>query len=825
MKLRNKVLLAIGAAWGVLMGLTYVGSWNFLIKNFIELEQQQVRTNLFRVQESIDQISKGLASFTADWAHWNDAKAFILGTNPSFVSDNINIAALSNSNINLLLYFDKAGQLKVGVAVDLIHRHFIPILDGINRYTYPDSQLLHRTDVNKDCVGFMLLPSGIMIVASSAVTDGDKHYPIVGAMVNARYFSTALLQQVADRTRSRLKLFNSSQIARNPILSQEYAKLSKYNGYQTRIVNDDFIAGYLLIRDVNNTPIGMIRLLEHRDIYKKGVNAINFLLGSFLLLGAVLALLLWWLLRSLIVLRLEKLDRQIAEVSNSNRLELRVDAKGHDELSSVATRVNNMLSIIQSGHEKLEDRVHQRTKELEETNIKLTKEITERHAVEKELLVHKEHLDYLAHYDHLTGLPNRVLFNDLLNKALHNAQRHHKKLAVLFIDLDRFKAINDAYGHHAGDIVLKTLSARFTSVLRTEDTLARLGGDEFILMLTDLEHTNSPAIVAKKLLQVCEQPVILDNREFFLGASIGISIFPEDGNNLETLQKNADMAMYCAKNSGGESYHFFTEEMNLNAHKLIKLEADLRKAITNHELVNYYQPILDLKTNQVMAVETVARWQHPELGLISPGEFIPLAEETGLILKVGEWVLQQACKDNQSWQEQGFKPVIVTVNLSAIQFRQHQLIDTIKYALETSGIAPNCLEVEITESAVMENVETAIAKLKEIQQMGIKIAVDDFGTGYSSISYLKQFPIDVLKIDQSFIKDIPNNKVDMSITNAIIDLAHSLNLLTIAEGVETNEQLDFLRNAGCDCIQGYFFSRPIPADQLIALLEKSAASR
>lgn len=824
MKLRNKVLLAIGAAWGVLMGLTYIGSWHFMIKSFIELEQQQIRTNLFRVQESIDQISKTLASFTADWAHWNDAKAFILGTNPNFVSDNINLAALINSNINLLMYFDKAGQPKVGVAVDLINRHFTPISDGISQYIYPDSQLLHRTDVNNDTLGFMSLPSGIMIVAASAVTDGSKNYPIVGAMITGRYFSTSLLQQVADRTRSKLKLFRPDQIAKNPILTQEYALLSKHNGYQTRIVNNNFVAGYMLMRDVNNVPIGMIRLLEHRDIYTKGVGAINFFLGSFLLLGAILALFLWWLLRTLIVLRLERLDRRIAEVSNSNRLDMRVDAKGHDELSSVATRVNNMLSIIQSGHEQLEARVHQRTKELEETNIKLTQEITERHAVEKELLVHKEHLDYLAHYDHLTGLPNRVLFNDLLNKALHNAQRHHKKLAVLFIDLDRFKNINDAYGHHAGDMVLKTLSARFTSVLRTEDTLARLGGDEFILMLTDLEHTNSPAIVAKKLLQVCEQAVVLDNHEFFLGASIGISIFPEDGNNLETLQKNADMAMYCAKNSGGESYHFFTEEMNLNAHKLIKLEADLRKAITNHELVNYYQPILDLKTNQVMAVETVARWQHPELGLISPSEFIPLAEETGLILKIGEWVLQQACKDNQSWQQQGYKPVIVTVNLSAIQFRQHQMIDTIKYALETSGISPHWLEIEITESAVMENVETAIAKLKEIQQMGIKIAVDDFGTGYSSISYLKQFPIDVLKIDQSFIKDIPHSKVDMSITNAIIDLAHSLNLLSIAEGVETSEQLNFLRNIGCDCIQGYFFSRPIPAAQVISLLEKSVAS-
>jgi diguanylate cyclase (GGDEF)-like protein len=497
-----------------------------------------------------------------------------------------------------------------------------------------------------------------------------------------------------------------------------------------------------------------------------------------------------------------------------------VDETGSDELSSVSSRINHMMSIIEASHLKLEHRVKERTHELQKTNIQLQQEIAERKIVEKELIIHKEHLVRLAHYDSLTSLPNRVFFNEMLNKTLNQAKRQGKMLAILFIDLDRFKNINDALGHPIGDRVLKEVANRFSTVLRAGDVLARLGGDEFILLLNDIEQPKFASPVAEKILHLCAQPIKVDTHEFFITTSIGICVYPGDGDSLEDLLKNADMAMYKAKRAGGGIFQYYTKEMNLEAHEHIKLEASLRKAIKNNEFILHYQPKLNLSDGNMMGVEALIRWESPELGMVSPAKFIPLAEETGLIMQIGEWALREACRANKSWQNQGYKPISTAVNLSPKQFRHQDIAQLVKTILQETDLAPEYLELEITETAVMDNVDAAINRLNDISKMGVKITIDDFGTGYTSISYLKQFPVSVLKIDQSFIKGIPDNQDDLAITTAVIALAHSLNMHVVAEGVETPEQLQFLADHDCDMVQGYYLSRPLPEAKILLQLTK-----
>jgi diguanylate cyclase (GGDEF)-like protein len=387
-------------------------------------------------------------------------------------------------------------------------------------------------------------------------------------------------------------------------------------------------------------------------------------------------------------------------------------------------------------------------------------------------------------------------------------------MAVLFIDLDRFKTINDAMGHSTGDLVLKEIARRLESCLRAGDVLARLSGDEFIALLNDLPYNKFASHIADKLLQVCAVPVKIASREFFITASIGICIFPNDGGSLEDLQKNADMAMYKAKHAGGNNFQYFTKEMNTEAHEHIQMESMLRKAIANNEFILFYQPKLDLGSGKVTGVEALIRWDSPDVGMISPNKFIPLAEETGLILQIGEWALREACKTAKSWQTEGFDPISVAVNLSPKQFRHKDIAQLVASVLKESGLEPEYLNLEITETAVMDNVETAIQRLTEIKGMGVEISVDDFGTGYTSISYLKRFPIDVLKVDQSFIKGIPQNTDDVAIVSAVIAMAHNLGMTVVAEGVETEEQMQYLAEHACDMIQGYFISSPLPANKV-----------
>ena len=432
-----------------------------------------------------------------------------------------------------------------------------------------------------------------------------------------------------------------------------------------------------------------------------------------------------------------------------------------------------------------------------------------------------EHQIYrLAYYDSLTGLPNRTLFYSLLEQALTEAHRNRTHGALLFLDLNRFKNINDSFGHTSADIILKEVSHRLSMTLRDEDIVSRLGGDEFVIALPEIRRTEHAGHVAQKLLAALAEPFFIEQHEVLLSASIGISIFPQDGRDTETLIKNADVAMYRAKKLGSSTHVFYSQEMNLRSLDQLKLEGNLRRAIDRGEFHLYFQPQLDLASGRINGAEALLRWQHPEHHQISPAQFIPVAEETGLIIPIGEWVIDAACRQVRKWLDQGLPPVRIAVNLSARQFSA-SLPKTILGIIARHGIPSDSLELEITESMLMHNADSVVAMMREFGEAGILMALDDFGTGYSSLSYLKRFPIDNLKIDQSFVRGIPADQDDCAIARAIISMAKNLRLSVIAEGVETVAQLEFLREAGCDEIQGYYFSRPIPADEFAALLIKT----
>ncbi len=432
---------------------------------------------------------------------------------------------------------------------------------------------------------------------------------------------------------------------------------------------------------------------------------------------------------------------------------------------------------------------------------------------------YEEQLHHLATHDDLTGLANRALMQDRLEQSILFAKRSGRLVAVLLLDLDRFKIINDSLGHSFGDRLLQIIADRLKESVRGADTVARLGGDEFVILLAELANEEDVGKVAKKILDNITAPVKIEDREITITASLGISIYPQDGNDEETLIRNADIAMYRAKEENN-SFRLYAPEMNLVVHEVMEMETDLRRAVERNELLLHYQPKVCLETGRIIGAEALLRWKHPVRGMIMPGIFIPLAEETGLIQPIGEWVLLNICKQIKAWQEQGLSVVPIAANLSARQFRKDDLVETVQRILQETALPPHLLELELTESMIMRDPQSAVSTMQHLNILGVSLSLDDFGTGYSSLNYLRRFPVDCLKIDRSFISDVANDSSAAAVTTSIIAIAHSLGLQAVAEGVETKEQLDFLRECGCDSYQGYFFSTPLPENGFTEMLRR-----
>ncbi|SFP70215.1 PAS domain S-box-containing protein/diguanylate cyclase (GGDEF) domain-containing protein [Nitrosomonas cryotolerans] len=429
-------------------------------------------------------------------------------------------------------------------------------------------------------------------------------------------------------------------------------------------------------------------------------------------------------------------------------------------------------------------------------------------------------LQYEATHDRLTGLPNRFFLVDRFKSALEYARRNQSHIAVLFLDIDNFKRVNDNLGHAAGDILLGQVAHRLQGCLRSNDTVARHGGDEFTIVAGDLSDPEKVLIVLHKLNEAFERPVIVHSQEIYVTFSVGIALYPHDGDGIETLLRHSDIAMYRAKSAGSNQYRFYASDMNIRGHELLKMEADLRYALEHEQFILHYQPQVDLSNGRIVGVEGLIRWQHPVRGLVSPADFIPLLENSSLIIPVGEWVLREACRLHRTWRESGFDGVRLSVNVSAVQFNDGELLDKVRRALQEEEMPQQALELEITENILMQDPVKATEILQSIHALGVRVAIDDFGTGYSSLAYLKRFPLDALKIDQAFVRDIINSASDAVIVEASISLAHKLGLEVVGEGVETVEQFEFLRLQKCNLAQGYHLGRPIPELQLSQWLAK-----
>ncbi|HSH96870.1 MAG: EAL domain-containing protein [Methylophilaceae bacterium] len=436
-----------------------------------------------------------------------------------------------------------------------------------------------------------------------------------------------------------------------------------------------------------------------------------------------------------------------------------------------------------------------------------------------ELKHSQNRLNELVNHDSLTGLPNRTLLNELLSHAIKRAEREQNQLAVLFIDLDRFKAINDSLGHQVGDKLLYEVANRIKLAVRDSDVVARLGGDEFLVMMDMIKHKQDVELVTKKIIKSLQAEFVIDGRDLFIGASVGIALYPEHSMEVDGLVNAADIAMYHVKNSGKNSHCFYSADLSKNANELFMMENHLRRALERDQLEVYYQPQVRIRDGKIIGAESLLRWQHPELGMVSPAKFIPLAEETGLILQIGEWVLRESALQASRWAHAGYHLNRVSVNVSGVQIQRSNFADTVYGVLIETDCNPRLLELEITESTVMHNTEFVISVFNRIKNLGLKLAIDDFGTGYSSLSHLKRLPLDKLKIDQSFVRELPGNADDAAIANAIHAMANSLGFNVIAEGVETEAQAAFLLEMGCEIAQGYLYSRPVTAIQFTALLE------
>jgi diguanylate cyclase (GGDEF)-like protein/PAS domain S-box-containing protein len=449
-------------------------------------------------------------------------------------------------------------------------------------------------------------------------------------------------------------------------------------------------------------------------------------------------------------------------------------------------------------------------------DISIVEDISDRKEVEARV-------QYLATHDEMTGLPNRVMFGELLHHTIESARRHVRQCAVLFIDLDRFKIVNDSLGHAAGDQLLKEVSSRLLARVRTSDVVARLGGDEFVVLIEEVADMEDASDVARKILGAVLDPIEILGQECRVTASIGIATYPSDAQDAAALMRHADIAMYHAKEEGKNNFQFYSKEANPMSVERLALEAHLRRALEQNEFSLQYQAKVDLKTGAITGVEALLRWWNHELGTIPPAHFIPLAEETGLIVPIGKWVLQTACEQNVAWQRRGLRPVVMAVNLSPRQFRDNRLLDDIAEVLAQTHLAPELLELEITESMLISNLEQAVEKAHAIKNLGVRLAIDDFGTGYSSLSQLKRFPIDTLKVDRSFVRDLPANTDDMAITEAIIAMGRTLGVTVVAEGVETAAQQAFLTGHACDEMQGFYFSEPCHPDAFAGLLDSAEA--
>ena len=767
------------------------------------LEDKYIIENVERTKKEIFKEIEVLDTIVMDWAVWDNSYQFMIDKNPEYIKANLSEDTLNNLKINIMLFIDNKGNLVHGEGYDLQKKESVPIDEALLKYI-KDHSLLQNNDVKYRKSGIVTLNGKDLILLSICpILTSAGEGPINGYIVLGANFTEKKIADIGEELSSEIKL----TFLKDFEYDRKFFDL-KDDKIQIDAVSDQKIIGRAFLDDIDGKHLLLLSIEKNRDINNIGEAGIKATLWLLLGLFFLFAIIITVILDRGILLRFQELSNDIRKIGEGKDLSVRLKRQNiDDELTDVSNEINGMLGALERSQLFLSKSESALKKAIE----KLQDEVLEHEKTQ-------EQIKYIAYHDTLTGLPNRNLLNELLVHSITLAERNNKCMAVLFLDIDGFKMINDSKGHGMGDQILQEVAERLLKTLRKSDVIARHGGDEFIVIIEELDNCSGVELIANKIINCFQEPFHLENQDYFLTTSVGVAVYPADGQTPDMLIKNADIAMYKAKENGKNQYLFCTPVMKDVANETMELSTNLYRAIEKNELELYYQPQLSCHNNQIMGVEALIRWRHPVMGLISPAKFIPIAEKTGLILPIGEWVLRTACQQNKKWQEQGLPKIRMGVNLSLRQFHNNDLLNLVESVLKETKLAPQYLELEITETIAMKEKSYIINTLNAFRQIGVSIAIDDFGTEYSSLSYLKHLPVDRLKVAMQFIRGIGIDHKDEALAKGIIVLAKSIGMNVIAEGVETKEQLEFLKNHNCDEIQGYYFFKPLIEAEMTKLL-------
>ena len=767
------------------------------------LEDKYIIENVERTKKEIFKEIEVLDTIVMDWAVWDNSYQFMIDKNPEYIKANLSEDTLNNLKINIMLFIDNKGNLVHGEGYDLQKKENVPIDEALLKYI-KDHSLLQNNDVKYRKSGIITLNGKDLILLSICpILTSAGEGPINGYIVLGANFTEKKIADIGEELNSEIKL----TFLKDFEYDRKFFDL-KDDKIQIDAVSDQKIIGRAFLDDIDGKHLLLLSIEKNRDINNIGEAGIKATLWLLLGLFFLFAIIITVILDRGILLRFQELSNDIRKIGEGKDLSVRLKRQNiDDELTDVSNEINGMLGALERSQLFLSKSESALKKAIE----KLQDEVLEHEKTQ-------EQIKYIAYHDTLTGLPNRNLLNELLVHSITLAERNNKCMAVLFLDIDGFKMINDSKGHGMGDQILQEVAERLLKTLRKSDVIARHGGDEFIVIIEELDNCSGVELIANKIINCFQEPFHLENQDYFLTTSVGVAVYPADGQTPDMLIKNADIAMYKAKENGKNQYLFCTPVMKDVANETMELSTNLYRAIEKNELELYYQPQLSCHNNQIMGVEALIRWRHPVMGLISPAKFIPIAEKTGLILPIGEWVLRTACQQNKKWQEQGLPKIRMGVNLSLRQFHNNDLLNLVESVLKETKLAPQYLELEITETIAMKEKSYIINTLNAFRQIGVSIAIDDFGTEYSSLSYLKHLPVDRLKVAMQFIRGIGIDHKDEALAKGIIVLAKSIGMNVIAEGVETKEQLEFLKNHNCDEIQGYYFFKPLIEAEMTKLL-------
>jgi diguanylate cyclase (GGDEF)-like protein/PAS domain S-box-containing protein len=864
---RTRVLIAVSlAALLVTMGIFHVAR-AVLDRSFANIEADTVKQGVERVRKALESDLDQLETTTNDYAQWDDTYRYTTGQGPEFVASNFTRETLENLRLDVVWISDQKGATVLLLGTDAAAS------TGVTKLTGEAAALLEKQRLaieshrqNSALERLIRMPNGVLAYSSEPIMHSDRTGPAAGTLFFGRYLDTAEIERAA--TTSQLPIaftFIDGSAKEKASLPERVRRWLASNPIETTLtdlqVRDaDVSNGYALLKDIAGAPLAVFATSVHRDVLILGQQTITgvviaLIAGfTFVVLALIFIINRSHTARESSELRYQSVIQQLDEsillvdVDSGRIVEANaalLNSLGYDTDSIGKIRMEQLSpSLSPSALQRMRERGSSTRRrvlmmhgqdgrkvpmEVTTTWLKLedqtlacvvARDITTRRIAERQQRQNRRRLARLAHHDSLTGLPNRLYLQSKLPKLIVNADRDRSLLALMYIDLDHFKDVNDSLGHSSGDRLLASVAKRLRSCVASGDLVVRMGGDEFVVIATGLPAVSAVDYIARRIQETLSAPIDIDGVRLGVVVSIGISVYPSDGTNLEQLLKHADIALYQAKDRGRGNHQFFTDEMKASLTDRLELEQSLRRAVGTEQLFLDYQPSFDLNTGKPVSFEALARWNHPEMGLIPPGRFIPIAEQGSLILELGTWVLRRVCKQLAEWQSEGLPLLPVSINVTSRHFEHGRLVETVADLTREFDIDANLLHFEITESAVMHNSEQHLGALQALRNLGSRILIDDFGTGYSSLSYLKHLPIDTLKIDRAFVRDMATDPNDAAIVSAIIAVASSLGLHVVAEGVETSEQVQALLRLNCQTGQGFYFSRPISPDQCRIVLNR-----